>query len=90
MDESGAKGLCPFCKTPPANSDEEEVKRVMKLMEKGSADAFINLAGHYADGTYGLPQNPAKANELYLKVGELGCAGAYFNFWVLPMKKEGG
>ena len=27
----------------------------------------------------GMPQDWAKANELYLKAGELGCADAYFN-----------
>ena len=26
-----------------------------------------------------MQQNQARANELYLKAGELGCAGAYFN-----------
>jgi hypothetical protein len=44
MDESGAKGLCPFCKSPPSKSNEEEVKRVMKLMEKGNANANLNQA----------------------------------------------
>ena len=27
----------------------------------------------------GMPQDRAKANELYLKAGELGCAEAYYN-----------
>ena len=71
--------LCPFCKTPPAESDAENVERTKKLMEKGNADAFKQIAGLYADGTYGMPQDRAKANELYLKAGELGCADAYFN-----------
>ena len=79
MDESGAKGLCPFCKTPPASSVEEEVKRVMKLMEKGNAYAFYMLAGLYGQGAMGMPQDWAKANELLFKAGQLGCAVAYFN-----------
>ena len=49
--------LCPFCKAPPARSDIEEVKRTNKLMEKGNAHAFYMLGGHYANGTYGLPQD---------------------------------
>ena len=79
MDESGAKDLCPFCRTPYAKSDEEEVNRVKKLMEKGNANANYQLGGYYAQGSMGLPQNYAKANELYLRAGELGFAGAYFN-----------
>ena len=43
MVESGAKRLCAYCRTPPANSDGEQVKRVEKLMEKG----FNQLAGYY-------------------------------------------
>ena len=48
-------------------------------MEKGSATAFNMLASHYYNGAYGMPQDGAKANELYLKAGELGFAMAYFN-----------
>ena len=35
MEESGAKRLCPFCKSPPSNSNEEEVEKTKKLMEGG-------------------------------------------------------
>ena len=70
---------CAFCRTLRPSSDEEEVKRVEKLMEKGNPNAFNQLAGYYEDGTMGLPQDRAKANELYLKAGELGCATAYYN-----------
>ena len=79
MAESGAKELCPFCRTPFTRTDEEEIKRLKKLMEKGNGDAFCHLAGHYERGTHGLPQDMARANELFLKAGELGCADAYFN-----------
>ena len=33
----------------------------------------------YRSGDYGLAQDYEKANELYLKAGELGCAEAYYN-----------
>ena len=79
MAESGVKDLCAYCRTPPENSDEEIIKRVEKLMERGNPNAFNHFAGYYEDGTMGLPQNQAKANELYLKAGELGCATAYYN-----------
>ena len=81
MRETGGKNmaLCPFCKTPPAKSNEEEGKRVMKLTEKGNAQAFHQLAGYHVNGAYGMLQDEAKANELYLKAGQLGCDSAYFN-----------
>ena len=51
-------------------------------MKKGNAEAYYALGGCYRIGTIGLPQDHTKANELYLKGGELGCAGAYFNLGV--------
>ena len=75
----GVHGLCPFCRTPDAKTFKEEVARATKLMEKGNADAYYLLAGYYFEGCYGLPRDRAKANELWLKAGELGRAGAYYN-----------
>ena len=80
---SGAKDICAFCRTPVGNSDEEDINRLEKLMEKGNGGAFYNLAGCYARGRKGMPQNGAKANELLLKAGELGCAEAYFNLGIV-------
>ena len=84
MAETGGESmkLCPFCKTPPAESDEEHIKRTKKLMEKGDAGAFNILAIHHAHGINGMPQDRAKANELFLKAGELGCADAYYNLGI--------
>ena len=72
----GKIGLCAFCREPASNSDEEDIKQIKKLMEADNADAFYNLAGYYEDGDF-LPQDYEKANELWLKAGELGCAEAY-------------
>ena len=79
MEESGAKDLCPFCRIPSPNSDNESIGRLKKLIEKGNGRAFYILAGCYVHGTYGMPQDRAKANELCLKAGQLGCAEAYYN-----------
>ena len=70
--------MCAFCRTLRPSSEEEGIKRIMNLIEKGNADAFCTLAGCYADGIMGVPQSWAKANELLLKAGEVGCAEAYF------------
>ena len=76
---SKGKDLCAFCRTPPFFSDGETINRIKKLMKKGNAEAFNMLAGCYDDGVRGLPQDLQKANELYLKAGELGSAIAYYN-----------
>ena len=76
----GKIGLCPFCRKPDTSSgSEEENVRIKKLMDVNNADAFYKLAGCYFRGVEGMPQDMAKANELYLKAGELGCAVAYYN-----------
>jgi len=82
MNMSEGKDLCAFCRTPAATSAKEEIKRVKKLMGKGYAGAFLLLAGAYANGNMGLPQDYRKCNELNLKAGELGRASAYHNLGV--------
>ena len=72
----GKIGLCAFCREPKPSSVEEEIKRTKK------PDAFHQLAWYYATGEIGMPQDFAKANELWLRAGELGCAEAYYNLGV--------
>ena len=74
----GKISLCAFCRVPTHTSDKEDRERTKKLIETDHAYAFYNFAGYYADGD-GVPQDFAKANELYLKAGELGCAEGYCN-----------
>ena len=73
-------GKCAFCRTLIPSSEEEAVEQTKKQMENGNANAFYNFATYHDDGSHGLPQDMAKANELYLKAGELGCASGYYNF----------
>jgi hypothetical protein len=79
MEERKGGDLCAFCRTLNPESNEKEVERTRKQMEKGNAYAFAYFAGFYADGTHSVPQDLAKANELDLEAGELGCADAYHN-----------
>ena len=82
MHLSSGKDLCAFCRTPPAQSDEEDLRRVKKQIEFDNAEAFYQLAGYYSQGIKGMPQDYQKANELYLKAGELGCADGYYNLGI--------
>ena len=78
----GKIDLCAFCREPTPTSEEEEIKQVKKLMDADNANGYYQLAGHYARGVMGMPQNFAKANELLLRAGELGFAEAYYNLGV--------
>ena len=75
----GKRSLCAFCRVPTHSSDEENIKRTMKLMDSENATSFNQLAGYYEHRIMGMPQDFEKANELYLRAGELGCAEAYCN-----------
>jgi len=79
MQMSEGKDLCAFCRTPPCKSDEDIIRRIKKLIDNGNAQAFFEFANYHANGLHGMPQNYQKANELYLKAGELGCTLGYYN-----------
>ena len=80
MDEIDGDHPCPFCRNPNVStSDEEEVRRLEALKENGNEVAIYQLGEYYDNGSHGLQQNWAKANELYLMAGELGYTDAYFN-----------
>ena len=58
-------------------------------MGKGNGDAFDDLAGLYERGIMGIPQDSAKANELYLKAGELGDMLVHITTWVMHIAMGG-
>ena len=78
MKISEGKDLCPFCREPRPKA-REVIEQVKKLMDNGNAYSFNVLANFYEDGDLGLPRNYQKSRELYLRGGELGCAGSYYN-----------
>ena len=86
---SEGKDLCAFCRTQPPTSNEEQIKRAKNLMDKGNAEAFNMLAGLHSHGELGLTQDYQKANELWLKGGELGCAEAYYNLGIAYYQGDG-
>ena len=71
--------LCAFCRTREYRGDEELIERLKNHMERGNADAHMALGAIYLQGIHGLPQDVTKSNELFLKAGELGCSGGYYN-----------
>ena len=74
-----ARRLCPFCRIPAITSDAETVERLKKRVEADDAIAIHTLGTCYEYGNMGLPQDPDKAINCYLRAGELGYAASYFN-----------
>ena len=71
--------ICAFCRTPVETSDEEAIRRMNNLIGSSNGDAINAFGGRYAYGTHDVQQDITKANELYLRAGELGCAQGYNN-----------
>jgi TPR repeat protein len=69
---------CPFCRSlTPTSDDEEVMNRVRKRLEVGDVQAIYELGCCYMRGRYGLPQDWAKALELWHQSAELGDAESY-------------
>ena len=80
-DVKGKNEPCPFCRDSSGIADYHDnnaySKRMKELIENDNAQACYYYGVDFSKGQYGLPQDWTKANELYLKAGELGCADAY-------------
>ena len=70
--DSEVKDLCAFCRTPHTSSEEEEIERLNKLIDKGNGGACYSLGGWYAQGLYDTPQDWNKACQLWLKARGAG------------------
>jgi len=90
MDMSeGGKDLCPFCRTLNATSNKEHTRRTRKLMDNCNGEAYYLLGCNYSMGAHGMTRDYQKANELWLKAGELGSANGYYNLGVLYKNGHG-
>ena len=67
--------VCPFCRTPPC-SNEEIIKRYEDRAVLNDATAMYILGVYYSTGKEELPQDHAKALELWHRAAELGYADA--------------
>jgi len=80
--------LCPFCRKPFASTAEEELERTENLIKLNNAYGYNNLGTYFNAGSL-VPQDYQKANELWQKAGELGCAESYFHLGVSYQDGEG-
>ena len=79
--------ICPFCRIPTPETDEEIIKGLQKRVDAG--DAINQLGSYYSKGIYGLPQDHTKALELWKRAAELGYTAAYSNIGVAYDGGEG-
>ncbi len=70
------KKVCPFCRVPNPNTDEEIVERGRILMEKGNAIEIYNKGNYYFKGKGRHRQDRKKVLELVYRAGEIGHATA--------------
>ena len=73
---------CSFCRTPTPTSDKEIIERIKKRMELGDEYAFDMIGCFHDEGEYGVPQDSAKAVELWRKAGKFGynnIGSSYYN-----------
>jgi len=68
---------CPFCRTPAPATDKEWVQRMEKRMDMNDAEALHDMGFGFRRGEFGLPQNHAKALELWHRSAELGSSMSY-------------
>ena len=81
--------LCPFCRTPPARTYEENLKRYEKRMDLNDPIAICNMGLYHVQGNNGLQQNYAKALELFHRAAELGYANSYYSIANIYLRGDG-
>ena len=69
--------ICPFCRIPTPEKDEEIIQRLQKRMELKDAQAITLVGSYYYEGMFGLPQDYDRAMKLWKQAVELGNAAAY-------------
>jgi hypothetical protein len=78
----GGLGLCPFCRTPTTPTPEGAIEQHNKRVEMKDAKAMYEMGNYYYHGSHGLPQDHAKALELWHRAAELGSAKPYYGIGV--------
>mmetsp|Transcript_8824 Transcript_8824/g.24903 ORF Transcript_8824/g.24903 Transcript_8824/m.24903 type:complete len:468 (-) Transcript_8824:566-1969(-) len=89
---------CPFCRSPSAKSDTEQIQQYEDKVRKGDTKAALIVAGRYLEGLNGLPKDTSKALELFHRSADMGSAEATAMLgliytsegWGVPIQKKKG
>ena len=81
--QSGNEHRCPFCNSHRGDkTDEENIEELMKRVASNDAGSMNVIGSLYLYGVRGLPQDRAKAIELWKQAVELGYSDAHYNLGV--------
>ena len=75
----GSEKTCPFCRAPGKRTVEETMALIRKRVELNDAENTFCMGCYYDNGVNGLPKDPKKAFELYLRAADLGSLRACTN-----------
>ena len=90
MSNKNGSDDCPFCRTPPYKTQEDNNKRLMKRVGVNDANALYNLGCFYDTGEEGFPRDHTKAHKLWHRAGELGRSDSYYSIGIDYMHGSGG
>jgi hypothetical protein len=63
---------CPLCRAPANKSYAELLRRLQKHVDKGNAEAQVQLGDAYCEEKYGLKKSPKRAFQLYKRAAAQG------------------
>ena len=87
--QRGLREDCPFCRTPPAENDEETLEMVKKRVDARDPEAIYYLGDLHFRGIYGLKKDLSRALELWTEAADLGSTAALFKMGGCHMEGEG-
>ena len=70
---------CPFCKSEIDKTDEENIQELRMRVDINDAGTMYVLGSYYYHGNFGLPQDRARAIELYARAAELKFSNAHYH-----------
>jgi TPR repeat protein len=73
---------CPLCLAPRHTSDAVWLRRLQKHVDKGHAEAQLQLGNKYNDGGMSLKKSPKRALQLYEHAAAQGHASAQYNLGI--------
>ena len=81
--QSGNEHKCPFCNADQGGkTDEENIEELMKRVASNDAGSMNIIGSLYLYGVRGLPQDRAKAIELWKQAVKLDSSDAHYNLGV--------
>ena len=93
----GLSNICPFCRTPPPESEEETLKMIQKRVTARDPEALRKLGDIHRKGNFGLEKNVPRAMELWTEAAKHGSTEAladmgmaYYKGWGVAQDKAKG